>query len=91
VRSVKNLDWNFRDQLLGRLINLRGEWTAFAVVTGRIVFLQETNRESLSPNSRLPFFRCEMSACCEATNIREMLLKFVLGPALQCALRGFLA
>jgi hypothetical protein len=32
-----------------------------------------------------------MSACCEATNIREVLLKFVLGQALQCAPRGFLA
>ena len=76
---------------LVRLINLRGERTSFPLVAGRIVFFQETNRESLSPSGRIAFLRCKSTACGESANIREVLLKFVLGQALQCALRGFLA
>jgi hypothetical protein len=68
------------------LQQLRGERTAFAVVTRRIVFPQQTNGETLSPRGRFFFRGCKTRTCGESANIREVLLKFIFGPAFHVGL-----
>jgi len=68
------------------LQQLRGERTTFAVVTRRIVFPQQTNGETLSPRGRFFFRGCKTRTCGESANIREVLLKFIFGPAFHVGL-----
>jgi hypothetical protein len=46
-----------------------------------IVLRQEADGKPLGPNSRVLFLRRKGRACCKSANIRQMLLKFILGPA----------
>jgi hypothetical protein len=68
------------------LPQLRGERTTFAVVTRRIVFPQQTHGETLSPRGRFFFRGCKTGTCGESANIREVLLKFIFGPAFHVGL-----
>ena len=46
-----------------------------------IVLPQEANGKPLGPNSRVLLLRRKGKACCKSANIRQVLLKFILGPA----------
>ena len=51
------------------------------------MLLQESDGKTLSPNSRNPVLRRKGRVACKAANIRQMLLKFILGPAFHLHLQ----
>jgi hypothetical protein len=58
-----------------------GERASLAVMPRLIVLPQEANGKALGPNSRVLFLRRKGAACCKSANVRQVLLKFILGPA----------
>jgi hypothetical protein len=50
------------------------------VVARLIVLPQEADGKPLGPNSRVLFLRRKGRAACKPANIRQVLLKFILGP-----------
>lgn len=64
-----------------------GERASLAVVSGRIVFFEESNGKTLSPSGRVLVLRSEGSVACKSSNIRQVLLKFVFGLAFHLFLQ----
>ena len=58
----------------------RRKRASLAVVPRFIVLPQETNGKPLGPSRRVLFLRRECWAGCKPANIRQVLLKLVLGP-----------
>ena len=58
-----------------------GVRTSLAIVARCVVFLQKTDRKTLSPRGRFCLFGGEAGAYGEPANVRQMLLKFILGLA----------
>ena len=53
----------------------------------RVMFLQEPDGKTLSPNSCVPVLRRKGRIASQSANIRQMLLKFIFGPAFHLRLR----
>jgi hypothetical protein len=63
------------------------ERAALAVVSRRIVLFQEPDGKTFSPNGRVLVLGCKGSVAGKSSNIRQVLLKFIFGPAFHLVLQ----